>query len=146
VINEFEAAFKAHLETAGVEVRPYLGEFDSADTMEGIVKEGNQIIFYDLKGDLWQHQFRKRVDYSLYFVGCTASKNPSYRQKTKSDLINLIEKIDEKFLTFVCSAVSEYSKQRTLKKLQDGFSDFGYLVVYERNFDVEFTLKGDEDE
>jgi hypothetical protein len=136
VISEFETAFRVHLETADAEIRPYLGELDSAETMEGIINDSKQIIFYDLKGDTWEHQFKKRVEYSLYFVSATTSNSSAHRQKAKSELIQLIEKIDAKFLTFQCAGISEYPKQRTLKKLQDGICGIGYLVVYERTLDV----------
>jgi hypothetical protein len=142
LIIEFEQAFFEHLETDGVEIRPYLGEFDDAETMNGIIREGKNIIFYSLNGDEWSHLNKKRAEYSLYFVGTTVSGNAFCRQKIRNDLIELIEATDAKFINFKNVPISLYPTIKTLKKIKDNFTELGYLTIYERVFNVEFEVVG----
>jgi hypothetical protein len=143
LIAEFEIAFFEHLKTDGVEIRPYLGEFDDTETMNDIIGEGKNIIFYSLNGDEWLHLNKKRAEYSFYFVGTTVSENAFYRQKMRNDLIELIEATDAKFLNFKNVPTSLYPTAKTLKKIKDNFTEFGYLIIYERVFNVEFEVAGE---
>jgi hypothetical protein len=144
LLQEFEGAFIQHLtQDKDVEVRTYLGEFDSQETMDGIIKDGKNIIFFDFTGDSYEHPFRKQCDYSLYFVGATASKSAVYRKEIKDKIIKLIEQTDEKFLTFHSPEYTIPPLTKTLKKIRDNFTDnFGYLVTFERTFSVQIIHKG----
>ncbi|MFV0481341.1 MAG: hypothetical protein ACK5LP_05095 [Campylobacteraceae bacterium] len=147
MLNNFINKFKTHIKNElAVEVRMYTGAFDDKDTMEGIIKAGKNIIFIDFNSDTFTHLFKKNISISLYYVACTPSKNETYRIKAKEELMDLIENIDNKFLSFKTPNNINTPNAKSLKKLQDGFmEDFGYVVVYERVFEVELIKEVQEE-
>lgn len=148
MLNDCIESIIAHLKKdSDIDVRMYTGQFDSLETLEGAIRSPTEdslnIIFIDFDGEVFNHLFQQKATIKLYFVGSTMGKNELHRIKVKKRLINLIEKVNNSFLKIDMLNNANTPKTTKIKKIQDGISSFGYLVVYEKEFEVEITKEGD---
>lgn len=147
MILEFEDALTAFLkEEENIDVRPYLEDFDNKKTLEGIIKEGKNIIFINFNSDefISSTSLNKVARFSLFYVGATAAiDNSVYISKARRGLLTFIEKIDKKIPFFKSPPNCGNIELTDLTKIKDGISELGYLLVYERGFQV--TLYHDEE-
>ncbi|MGE3612269.1 MAG: hypothetical protein AB7G20_02150 [Sulfurimonas sp.] len=131
----FENELKQHLQTlvdTPESVRPYLGEFDDPESLQSCIKSA-PVIFIDFDGDEVIDTYRKMCRWNLYIVGSTASKQEKYREVSRHELIEFMEKVDKSLIDRSFSN-SGSIKLIASKKIFDGITNHGYLSVYVRNF------------
>ena len=135
MVAVFENELKQHLQTlteSPESVRAYLGEFDDPERLESCIKSA-PVIFIDYDGDEVIDTYKKECRWNLYIVGSTASKAEKYREASRHELIDFMEKVDKSLIDRSFSN-SGNIKLIAAKKIFDGVTNQGYLSVYVRNF------------
>jgi len=131
MVKEFQEELKSFLNTFAT-TQIYLGEFDDPEELE-LVTKTTPMMFIDFIGDEVGDFTHKTTNWNLYFLGVTSNKAELYRQKSQSELLDFMERVDKE-LEAKSFFESNPVELVSLKKMFDGITEHGYLTIYKRSF------------
>lgn len=120
---------------AKIKVDPYMGELEDMQRFEECINTVPQILV-GFDSEKYNNRVEKTATYKIYFITKTSNKEAIYRQKSKYELFDLIERCDKAILDCVPPLGYGFDIAE-LKSEFEGISDYGYLAIFSRTIKVE---------
>jgi len=118
--------------------RKYQGELSNLENAKMLSSE-LPLVMVDFVGDTHIGALKKVAEFNLYIVHISYSSNTQHREETKTELIELLERVDEA-ISSQSLAGSQYIQLKRARKLFDGKSNRAYLSVFMRTLQVELRI------
>ncbi|RXJ80805.1 hypothetical protein CRU86_00060 [Aliarcobacter skirrowii] len=142
-MDTYEKELKKKLLEITENVDTYYGEFSSLNDISIDTKK-MPMIYVDFIGENPIDSFTTTLEYSLYLVAASFSKNEKTRDIKRYDVYTLIDEVNKK-LHSNRILDSGLIKLKASKKILDAKTSNAYLVIFQKNleFNIE-TISADE--
>jgi len=133
MVGAFQDALIAYLNEI-VNTRAYLGELSTPEKPV-LARSDLPVVLVDFVGDSYISPLERVLEFNLYIVHMSWSKNRAYRDRNEKSVLALCEQTDRHIHLVRLAGCEEIRLQR-LQKIYDAASDAGYLCVYMRTIKV----------
>lgn len=144
MLEEFEKelinTIKEAAEPKNSVTRAYLGEFNSKEEMELLIKGGESFVFVEFVDEKYENVVERSATYNIHILACTSNKNQNYRQANKFKAYALCEAIDKKLRNSNLCNEFRVEPQSAKASLND-ITDYGYVYVLTRKIRTQFLEK-----
>lgn len=121
-------------EKSDTQTGPYMGELEDIESFEKCISVVPQILV-GFDSEKYDNRIEKTATFKVYFITKTSNKDAKYRQKSKYELFDLIERCDKAILDYV-PPLGYGCELAELKSEFEGISDYGYLAIFSRAIKV----------
>lgn len=130
-----EALINAIKKETDINVQTYFGELENPQ--EGKFLKGSlPIIYIDFISDDTSSPRTIDIEFALYIVHMSYSKNKQTRKNTKNEILDLLKKV-YKSLAFKSIENSKPIEMKKLTKIYDASASGGYLSVYKKDLSMQ---------